>query len=323
MKKALFQKAGKPEEVLQISEQPIPEPGEGEVRVRVKASPVNPSDVMFVMGQYGIRPQLPSGGGFEGAGVIDALGAGVQLPLGAHVSFTCIGAWSEYAIVHQKSLFVLPSEIPFETGAQLFVNPFTAWAMLHESGLQEGDWLLLTAGGSTFAQLVIQMAHKKGIKTICTVRRNDQIAQLMALGATAVVNTEENFLPKKVKELTGGQWAKCCFDATGGDTSALAIQSLAPQGTMFIYGMLSLKETPLHNGLMIFKNMILKGFWLTTWMATAPREVRQQAAMDIISMFSQGLIKIETEATYPLSEAVEAIRHAESTGRKGKILIIP
>ena len=321
MKSIIFEKAGRPEEVLQLKEVPIPTPAAGEVLIKVMASPVNPSDVMFVQGMYGIRPQLPSGAGFEGCGVVEAVGEGVTLPAGTRVAFTTIGAWSEYVVASAKAIFPLPPTMPFEIGAQIFVNPFTAWAMLHDSGLQAGQWLILTAGGSTFAQLVIQMAAGKGINVICTVRRDSQTEQLLALGAAAVVNTEKEFLPKRVKELTGGAMADCCFDATGGDVSALALNSLRQRGKMLVYGMLSLKETPVNNGLMIFKGLTIQGFWLTEWLSSAPREVRQQAAQEVIAMLNDGTLKVQVAATYPLTDTVKAVVDSQKEGRSGKILI--
>lgn len=321
MKSIIFERAGRPEEVLQLKEVPKPTPAAGEVLIKVMASPVNPSDVMFVQGLYGIRPQLPSGAGFEGCGIVEAVGEGVSLPVGSRVAFTTIGAWSEYAVASAKAVFPLPPTMPFEVGAQIFVNPFTAWAMLHESGLQAGQWLILTAGGSTFAQLVVQMAARQGIKVICTVRRDNQIEQLTALGAAAVINTEKEFLPKRVKELTGGAMADCCFDATGGEVSALALSSLKQRGKMLVYGMLSLKETPVNNGLLIFKGLTIQGFWLTEWLSSASREVRQKAAQEIIAMLHDGTLKVQIAATYPLTDAVRAITDSEKEGRTGKILI--
>lgn len=322
MRKLIFNATGKPENVLSLTESAIPTPQAGEVLVRVKASPINPSDIAFVEGVYGIRPQLPSGAGFEGAGIIESIGEGVDLPIGTKVSFTTVGAWSEYAIISAKSLITLPSTMSFDIGSQVFVNPFTAWAMVHESGLKAGEWLLLTAGGSTFSQLVIQIATKKGIRTICTVRRNEQIEQLKALGATEVVNTEEVNLIKKARELTDKKGVAYCFDAVGGDVAGLALQCLAYKGTLLTYGMLSQKETPVNNGLMIFKNLHLRGFWLSSWLQEISKEVRQQAASEVIGMLDTGELKVKIDKKYALTDFKEAITHAQTEGRTGKILLI-
>src|SRR5687768_5599499 len=125
MRSVLFGEAGKPAEVLHIQELPLPVPKPGEVRIRVLASPINPSDTMFIQNMYGIRPQFPSRAGFEGMGVIDALGDGVNLPVGSKVSFTTIGSWSEYVVVHAGTIISVPDQMENETAAQLFINPFT------------------------------------------------------------------------------------------------------------------------------------------------------------------------------------------------------
>ncbi len=323
MKKIIFNNAGTPEKILELVDSEIPTPQAGEVLVRVKASPINPSDIAFINGVYGIRPSLPSGAGFEGAGTVEAVGAEVNLTIGSKVGFTAIGAWGEYVIVPAKAVMPLPETMPFEVGCQVFVNPLTAWAMVYESGLKAGEWLILTAGGSTFAQLVVQIASKKGIKTICTVRRNDQVAQLKALGATEVVNTEEVNLTKRVRELTDKKGANACFDATGGDLTAQALQSLAYKGQMFVYGMLSQKDTPVNNGMMIFKSLIIRGFWLTSWLQEADKEARKQAGADVITMLNSGELKVTIDARYSLAQYKEAVIHAQGEGRTGKILIMP
>jgi NADPH:quinone reductase-like Zn-dependent oxidoreductase len=323
MKKIIFNNPGIPEKILELIDSEIPTPQTGEVLVKVKASPINPSDIAFINGVYGIRPSLPSGAGFEGAGTVAAIGAEVALPIDSKVSFTSIEAWGEYVIVPAKAVMLLPETMPFEVGCQVFVNPLTAWAMVHESGLSAGDWLVLTAGGSTFAQLVVQIASKKGIQTICTVRRNDQIDQLKALGATEVVNTESTNLVKRVRELTDKKGANACFDATGGDLTAQALQSLGYKGLMFVYGMLSQKDTPINNGIMIFKSLTIKGFWLTTWLQEADKEARKQAGIEVIAMLNSGELKVTIDATYALNQYKEAVIHAQGEGRTGKILIMP
>ena len=132
MKSILFEQTGKPADILKNTDVPMPEPGPNEVRIKVLAAPINPSDTMFVQNLYGIRPQLPSGAGFEGVGLVDALGEGVQMRTGIRVSFTSIGTWSEYAIAHQRSLIPVPKAMQDDMAAQLFVNPFTAYAMVHD-----------------------------------------------------------------------------------------------------------------------------------------------------------------------------------------------
>lgn len=321
MKAIIFEQAGKPADILKPTDIPMPGPGPGEVRIRVIASPINPSDLMFVQNLYGIRPHFPSGAGFEGVGIVDALGEGVDMRTGMRVSFTSIGTWAEYAIAHQRSLIPVPDAMTDDIAAQLFVNPFTAYAMVQESGVQPGQWLMLTAAGSAFGKMVIQLCQMKGIHTIGTVRRNDLNDELKALGLTEVINTETDNMASRVKQITGGQGARCVLDAVGGHTASEALKCLGKGGTMLIYGVLSLQDPTINAGLMIFRELTIRGFWLTDWMRRVDSHTRQEVAQNVISLLASGKIQLPVEASYALDQITEAVEHADRHGRWGKVLV--
>lgn len=331
MKAILFEHAGKPADILKSVEKDLPQPGIGEVRIKVGASPINPSDVMFVQNLYGIRPQFPSAAGFEGMGTIDAVGEGVTMPIGQRVSFTGLGTWAEYAIAHQKSVIPVPNEMPDEVAAQLFVNPFTVVAMIEESGVKptldnaDGphEWLMLTACGSAFGKMAIQLCKQRGIRTIGTVRRNDLADELKALGLTEIINTETEDMAARVKEITSGQGVNCVLDAVGGHTATEAINCLGKGGTMLIYGLMSMQDPTLNSGLMIFRQLTIRGFWLTDWMRHVDPKIRQRVAGEVITLLSSGQIKLPVEATYGLDDIAKAVEHADAPGRWGKILLKP
>lgn len=321
MKTAVFEALGKPWDVLKVKDTPTPEPGEGEVRIKVTVANINPSDIMYVQGMYGIRPEVPGGAGFEAAGIVDSVGAGVSIATGTRVIFTALGVWQEYVIVPAKTVIPTPDGMSDEIACQAFVNPFTAYGMLRESGLEEGQWLLLTAGGSAFAKFVVQLSNKKGIKTLCTVRRDDQIDELIANGATAVVNTESQDLKKEVKALTDSQGVDYIFDAVGGKLGAQVLDTLAFNGSMMVFGLLSLNPIPLNSGLLIFKNLTVKGFWLTTWMTSLSKEEKMEVTKTVLGGLMQADLKADVEKMYSLDEVGEATKHADTPGRKGKILL--
>ncbi|WP_338873711.1 zinc-dependent alcohol dehydrogenase family protein [Spirosoma sp. SC4-14] len=323
MKSIIFDQVGKPTDILKAVEVPMPEPGPNEVRVKVIGAPINPSDIMFVQNLYGIRPKLPSGAGFEGVGIVDALGEGVQMRTGMRVSFTSVGTWADYAIAHQRSLIPVPESISDDMAAQLFVNPFTAYAMVQDSGVAEGGWLMLTAAGSAFGKMVIQLCKMRGINTIGTVRRDDLNDELKALGLTEVVNVETESLTARVKQITDGAGVACVLDAVGGHTATEALKCIAKGGTLIIYGVLSLQDPSLNAGLLIFRELTVKGFWLTDWMRRVDSQTRQEVAQNVISLLAAGNIQLPVEASYPLDQIGEAIEHAERHGRWGKILIKP
>jgi NADPH:quinone reductase-like Zn-dependent oxidoreductase len=321
MKAAQFENTGKPEEVLSIVEKEIPVPGPGEVRVKIKMSNINPSDIMFVQGMYGITPKLPAIGGFEAAGIIDAVGEGVSLKPGQRVIFTAMGVWQEYAIVNAKGLIPTPEHMTDEVACQAFVNPFTAYAMLAEAQLEKGDWLLITAGASAFGKFVIQLCKQRGINTVCTVRHKEQIDFLKNLGATEVINTEESELVGAVKTLTSGKGVNCCFDAVGGKLGGAAVDSLANNGLLLAFGLLSLRPTPVNTGGMIFKNLTIKGFWLSTWMTTQTPEKLGEVTKAVLTQLTSQELKADIEATYKLEDIKKAIVHAEKPGKNGKVLL--
>ena len=167
----------------------------------------------------------------KACGTVDAVGEGVDLLEGMRVIFTAIGVWQEYVVVDATTLLPTPEGMPDEVACQAFVNPYTAFGMLEVSGLQSDQWLLLTAGGSAFGQFVIQLCQQRGINTICTVRRSEQVASLKELGATEVINTEEEKLVKRVYEITARNGVDYVFDAVAGTLGGQAADCLTKGGT--------------------------------------------------------------------------------------------
>ena len=155
MKAVRFARFGRPSEVLRLDEIPVPEPGPGEARLRLTHRPMNPSDLLTVSGIYPIRPTLPGSPGLEGVGRVDAMGAGVDMPVGQRmVTLAGVpGTWAEAIVVPVGRLLSVPDSMTDQTAAQFLVNPLTAWALLDDLSPSRGDWLLQTAAGSTLGRL--------------------------------------------------------------------------------------------------------------------------------------------------------------------------
>ena len=320
MKQVIFKETGMPLDVLVIEDAPMPEPKSHEVRIRVTARNINPSDIMFVRGMYGITPRLPSSAGFEAAGVVDASDEKNSIPVGTRVIFSAIGTWKEYVCVPAFMVIPTPAGMSDEVACQAFVNPLTAYGMLESSGLKTGDWLLVTAAASAYGKLVLQMAKQKGIHVACTVRQEEQKGLLEAMGADLVINTEKEKLQKVIHEKVG-EGVHVVFDAVGGTLGARALASLRPGGKMMVFGLLSLENIPLNSGLLIFKNLKVEGFWLTTWMESLSPEARQKAFQNVFTYLLSQKVKVDIEATYPLENFREALVAYEKPGRNGKIIL--
>ena len=213
---------GRPLEVLRLEDVKQAEPQVGEVRVRLLAATINPSDYGMIAGSYGRLRELPAVAGREGVGVVEAIGRGVtRVGVGARVRFPEAGAWQETACMPAANLLLVPADVPIEQAAFSFINPPTAYCLLQKMvDLAPGSWVVQNAGNSTVGLAVIQMAKTMGFKTISQVRRGELIAPLKALGADHVV-IEGSGWAKQLKELTGGEPIKLALNSIGGASAEL------------------------------------------------------------------------------------------------------
>ena len=324
MQSVRFYEFGKPAEVLRVEDLPEPEPAAGQVLIKMRARPINPSDLLTVRGLYGALPKLPASPGLEGMGEVAAVGEGVGhlqpgqrvIPLGV------AGTWQEYLLAPASQLLPVPDGVSDQTAAQFVVNPLTAWIMtVEELALEPGEWLLQTAAGSTLGRVVLQIAKMRGFKTVNVVRRREQAEELKGLGADACICTDEEDIPDRVREITGGSLTKA-IDAVGGETGAAVMRSLGRGGVMLVYGLLSGEPTPVDGGRMIFTSTTMRGFWLGDWMRTAPPERQQAVTSEMLRSMATSEIVPPVEAEYPLNEVLAAAEHSERPGRSGKVLLV-
>ncbi|HZS48609.1 MAG TPA: zinc-dependent alcohol dehydrogenase family protein [Blastocatellia bacterium] len=324
MKSIRFHQFGEPAEVLKIEDVRKPEPGNGEVLLKMLARPINPSDLLTIQGLYGALPQLPATPGFEGVGIIETLGSGVEgfsvgqrvIPLGTP------GTWQEYMIVRAKSMLPVPDPINNETAAQFVVNPVTAWVMVTEDlKVGKGEWLLQTAAGSTLGRIVIQIGKLRGFKTINIVRRREQIDELKQIGANEVICSTDESIVDRVSEITKKTGVFAAIDAVGGQVGGEVARSLARNGVMLSYGRLSPDPIPLDVGTMIFRTSSVRGFWLSDWFKTTPSARQAGVLNELLQLMVQGKIVPPVEATYDLDDIINAVKHAQSSGRRGKVLL--
>ena len=325
MRSVRFDRFGDPAEVLRVEEVPEPSAGPGEVLVRMRARPINPSDLLTVRGAYGTLPPLPATPGYEGMGVVEAIGPDVGgVPVGQRVIPGRIsGTWQQLVVARSASLIPVPPGVSDESAAQFVVNPLSAWIMITEElALRPGEWLLQTAAGSTLGRIAFQISRLRGVKTIDVVRRRDQAEELKARGAGEVVCTADEDLARRVMDITQGIGAAAAMDAVGGRVGAEVLRALRPGGVMLVYGQLSREPTPLDGGQMIFRALSVRGFWLTQWLRRAPPGKVQQVMREVLTKMAEGGLGPPVEASYDLGDIAEAVRHAERPGRRGKVLLV-
>src|SRR5258707_14639890 len=195
MKAFVFERTGNPNDVLAVRELPEPKPGPGEILVRVRLSPVHPSDLHIMRGRFGRQPTLPASPGIECVGVVEALGARVPGPApGTRVILLNVwGSWRELIVSPAERVIPVPGALSDEDAAQALVNPVTAWVMtMVEHDLKPADWLVQTAAGSTVGQLVLQLARSERFRTVNIVRRRAQVSEIQALGGDVVISSDDH-----------------------------------------------------------------------------------------------------------------------------------
>lgn len=313
---------GKPEEVLKLEEIPVPEPKAGEVRVRLLAATINPSDYGMIGGSYGRLRELPAIAGREGVGVVDALGEGaVGLAVGDHVRFPGEeGAWCEYACAPVGDLLLVPSDVSIEQAAISFINPPTAYCLLREMvDLAPGSWVVQNAGNSAVGLSVIQMARAMGMKTISQVRRAELIEPLKAMGADHVV-VEGSGWAKTANELTGGEPIRLALNSIGGDSAMDQIKVLGDCGTQVTFGGMVGDLVRFPTRFLIFNDVRLVGFWWDQWSRRNGVERVREVMDTVYEMMSSGQLQLPIEQTYTFQDFEAALAH-DKQPRLGKILL--
>jgi NADPH:quinone reductase-like Zn-dependent oxidoreductase len=326
MRALVFDRFGEPGDVLQVRDVPIPEPGPGEVRVRMIASPVNPSDLLVVQGRYGVLPKLPATPGFEGVGIVDKVGGGLIGRLVAGKRVTVInsagGNWAEYAVIPARQARPVASDIPDEQVASFFVNPATVIALVrHVLKVPKGAWLLQSAAGSELGKMVIRYGKREGIRTINVVRRRAAVDELRALGGDLVITSEDGPIDAQVRTVTGGAGVKYAIDPVGGATGTQVFQSLGEDGRLAVYGVLSEEPIQVEVRRMIAGNQQVEGFWLGHWMRDRSIPALLLLFREIAQLIREGVLSTDVGAKFPLGSIREAAVEAERVGRRGKVLL--
>lgn len=331
MKAAQFDQFGEPCEVLQVRDVEVPQPGTGEVLVRMLLSPVNPSDLMTVRGVYGKLPKLPCTPGYEGVGIVESSGGGLlgKLLVGKRVALLngINGNWQERTTVGAKQAVPLPKGLPTEQGATFFVNPTTAFAMTQRVlAVPAGDWLIQTAAASELGKMVVRLGKRFGFKTLNVVRRTEQAETLKSLGADAVVvfdpalHAADDFR-NQVRSAAGNRGVRFAIDAVGGETGSAVVKCLAPGGRMLVYGTLSPEPLRFSPRDLMTPGATIAGFWLARWLPQLSLLAKLKLIRTVSRLIQEGVLTSQVGEVFPLDRIGDAVRAAEIPRRPGKVLL--
>jgi trans-2-enoyl-CoA reductase len=319
----IFHDFGKPATVLTYKDEEklVPTPlKSGEIRVCINFAPINPADLNYIQGNYGIRPELPAIPGVESAGVVSE-STSESVSVGDQVIFiTRVGTWQSEVICDAEEVIIIP-DIPAQQAAMLKVNPPTALCLLENYvDLTAGDYIIQNAANSGVGQCVIQIAKILGIKTINLVRREELIPELLALGADHVLLDDESTV-EKVREICGDHLPKLACNAVGGDSALRLMDAIAEKGQHVTFGAMSMRSLKVPNKFLIFKRIQLHGLWVTKWIEENDRATVETAYQRLAKWVSEGKLKQAVDTTYKPEDIIQAITHATEGKRSGKILL--
>lgn len=318
-----FHACGKPADVLRLEDLPTVELLDGEVRLRILAAPLNPADLNFIEGTYGVKPELPAVPGIEGCGeVVESRSPDFQ-PGDCAILLRRAGTWAEEVSLPAENLFKLPPGIDPLQAAMLKVNPATAWLLLTSFGTPPpGSWIVQNAANSAVGRCVIVLARTLGVRTMNLVRRAELRDGLLALGADEVVVDDDSAVDS-AKAALGEDRPTLAFNCVGGESALRLMNLLAPGGIHITYGAMSRRPLTVPNGQLIFKDLQLRGLWVTKWIESAPREELDAVYCKLAGLMVSGALSVPVAATHPLRDFQIALEQVAGSSRNGKILFVP
>jgi NADPH:quinone reductase-like Zn-dependent oxidoreductase len=340
MRQIWITKAGPPE-VLKIKEAPDPEPKAGEVRIRVEASGINFADIMGRTGVYPDLPPIPVVPGYEVAGRIDAVGAGVDAQWNGRdvLAVTRFGGYADVVSVQLNQVFARPAGMSALEGAAIPINYFTAWQLVVVmGGLKEGETVLIHSVGGGVGIAAAQIAKHLGARVIGTASAAKH-AELRALGVDHLIDYRTEDFEARTREITGGRGVELILDAVGGESWKKGYRVLAPTGRLGMFGVSSAVRGKERNVLGML-NAILNTPWLQfnpLALMSANKGVfgvnlghlwgeidrQRQWAARLLDLWTRGVVKPKIARTFSFEEAPKAHHFIQDRANVGKVLLVP
>ncbi|MBI2230008.1 MAG: zinc-binding dehydrogenase [Deltaproteobacteria bacterium] len=321
MKAIRIHQFGPTEEALQYEEVPTPEPGSGELLIKVEAASLNRADIGLRKGTYRISADaLPIIPGREFAGAVARVGANVsEFNVGQRVvAYPSLGGYAEYAVAKASEVRPVPDGVSSTQAAALPTVFLTAWFGLLEDGkLKAGEWLLVQAGSSGVGNAAIQIGKHLGAKVITTSSSEEKCRRLRQLGADVTIDVSQNDFVPEVMRVTGNRGVDVVLEMIGGEVYQKSLQVLAPGGRLFsiggAFGAIPDPPPPLTEGRKASR------FSITNYLKAKPQDFRQLDA--ILKLVREKKFQVVIGKTFPLAETRAAQRYLEGREHFGKIVL--
>lgn len=310
-------------EKLRLDEVPLPEPGHGQVRLRVQAAGLNFIDTYQRSGLY--RVTLPATLGLEAAGVITAVGPDVgELEVGDRVATArALGAYADEALAPAAQVVRLPDEVEAEEGAALLLQGMTAHYLVCDTyPVKSGDAVVVHAAAGGVGLLLIQIAKSRGAHVIASVGVEAKAELAKAAGADAVIVSSRENIAEAVRRHTAGRGADVVYDSIGKDTFAASLESLRPRGMLVSFGNASGPVPPFAPQLLSEKGSLFFTRPTLAHYTQTAAEVRARAH-DLFRWVAAGELRVRVGAKFPLTKTADAHRALEGRQTTGKVLLLP
>ncbi|NOD87428.1 MULTISPECIES: alcohol dehydrogenase catalytic domain-containing protein [unclassified Ruegeria] len=311
-------------EWLEPAEVPVPQPGPGQVLIKLRTASVNPSDLHFIKGEYGQPRVKGSPAGFEGCGDVVATGKGAEALQGQRVAFVAAGsgAWAEYVVTQMQMCIPLRPDISDDDGAAQIVNPLTAMAMVDMVKV-DGDAFVVSAATSQLGKLMCSLGRDLGLKPIALVRRAETVETLKSLGAAEVLVTTDSDVVEQFAGLSTSMKPRVFLDAVTDQLSEQLFCTMPNRARWITYGKLSTEAPTLtQTGQLIFMGKRIEGFWLTQWMMSTPPADQMRVVAEVQARFADGRWKTDVSEHLTLRDLVPNLANALKKS-DGKVIITP
>jgi NADPH:quinone reductase len=315
-----------PPEGLKVEERPVPEPGPGEVRVRIKAAGVNFADLLMVGGSYQDKPPLPFIPGLEFAGVIDAVGPGGDA---ASIGRRIIGAprrggaFAEYAVLPAERAHAIPETISFTLGAGLLVGHGTAYyGLVTRAGLKSGEWVLISGAAGGVGIAAIDVAKRVGARVIAAASSQDKLDVARAHGADAVINYTTEDLRDRVKAITGGKGYDVFLDTVGGEIFDTALRASTYLSRIIVIGFAAGRIPDIPANYLMVKNITVYGVGFGG-IIVDDLQVARDVIAGLAALHARQPFEPDVGGSFTLDQVPQALNLMKDRKSKGKLVISP
>jgi NADPH:quinone reductase len=315
--------------ILRLVDLPERQPGPGEVRIRVTSAGLNRADANYRAGKYLLRSPGESRSGFEGGGIVAAVGDGAPFAVGDRVgvlpsSFDVVseGTAAESMTVPAAVVVPTPTTVTDRDAGAIWMQYLTAWGALVEiADVGPDDWVIVPAASSSVGIASVQLCRARGAKVIATTTSAEKVEALRRFAPDAIVDTRAEPYVDRVREITGGAGVRVIFDPIYGPIVNDHIKVAAREGIVFVYGVLDFTPLQLNAGGMLRKQLRLQGYTLGPMLADPARRARAVAA--VRRHLEDRDFAPVVDSYYPLDAIQDAHRRLESNRQIGKVVVTP